>query len=110
MPDTTGRRHHLVGDLPPADVEQPQPLERQLDTPLVAHVACVSVATVGITRGATHQVERRERRRVGLAELDLRLGEHQEHVGVAHQDDVDAAVAAVRLVGEVDVLPDVEAR
>ena len=33
-----GSRHHLRGDLPPADIEQPKPFERQLDAPLVAHV------------------------------------------------------------------------
>jgi hypothetical protein len=64
-----------------------------------------------LTPALTHEVERGDRGRIcTLTELHLRLGVHQQHVGVAHQDDVDAAVPAVRLVRDVEVLPDVEPR
>ena len=102
------RRHHRRRDLPAADVEDAQAFERQLHAPLEAHVGLGQRGERRHPDTGTDQVERGERRCVGLAERDLRLRVHQQHIGVAHQDGIDAAVAAIRLVREVDVLPDVE--
>ena len=96
--------HHQLGGHPAADVVVIKPLAGEFDAALVAddlaHLGLV-LRTVGIgghADAAAHAVHGVVNGIGGRGvDLVLRLGEHQQHVGVADEHVVGLAVAVVRI-------------